>query len=334
MYTELFFSDISRYLRDYWQSVGFTLTDSELATVIWNSPKRTLDEKLSALNEIIEKTCDSDLKMRIAQRLEKERTTLAAVKDNACKKYVYAVVDDSNDICGYFGDYDTAFEFIQFSTEKYSSIGITYSIEKHLLLAKTEFDSEINKANMEYPSAPAGVVVFDKNVEILSVSSNEVRMVETDCTKSFENQFFRIPLDLPAHAVQVRDLIENKYGVLCFSGSDVWESLFDSLEKRNVPLDYYDIQTPVFFLTEQGFWSHEHINPMYLELECYKANGERKSEAFRCATEAFLHYLNNPQDNISAAKAICYAKEYRDICMENDRYIKAEEENDINYIIC
>ncbi len=339
----MFSSDISRYLRSYWQSLGFTLTDSELATVIWNSPKRTLDEKLSALNEIMEKTCDSDLKIQINQRLEEEKAKLAAVKDHVCERYVYAVVDDSNDISGYLGDYETAFKFVQYSTKKYSSIGITYSIEKHFLITNTEFNSETNsdwskifrKENMKYPTDPAGVVIFDRNGEILSVSSNEITMVETDCTnKRFENQFFRIPLGLPAHAVlQVKDLIENKYGVLCFSGSDVWESLFDSLEKRNIPLDYYDIQTPVFFLTEQGYWAHVHMNPLYLELECYRATGERKSETFLCATEAFLHYLNNPQDKKSAANAIRYAKEYRDICMENNRYRQAKEENNINYII-
>ena len=72
---------------------------------------------------------------------------------------------------------------------------------------------------MEYPTDPAGVVIFDRYGEILSVSSNEITMVE--CTKRFENQFFRIPLGLPARAFQVKDLLENKYSVLCFSGSDV-----------------------------------------------------------------------------------------------------------------
>lgn len=139
---------------------------------------------------------------------------------------------------------------------------------------------------------------------------------------------------MPALAVQIKDLIDDKYGILCFrdSGWDLW---WKSLQERNVPLEYDEIQIPVLFLTEQGYWVHEHINPMYLELECYREiNGNIKSEAFLRATKSFINYMNScDKDNNSTAQVICFAKKYRDICMENDKFIQAEKRNNIDYII-
>lgn len=196
MYIELFLSDMSCYIRAYWQRVGFTLTDSQLATVIWNAPKRNLDEKLAALREIMEKTNDSTLRIQISKRLDEEKIKLAAVKDNSFRKYVYAVIEDASSVCGYFDDYDTAVTFVQYYSNDYSDIGLTFSIEKQLLITTEEFETEINsnnwdkilqKTNMEYPGDALGVVVFDRFGEIMRVTSDELLTTTAmiDTTKSF-----------------------------------------------------------------------------------------------------------------------------------------------------
>ena len=47
-------------------------------------------------------------------------------------------------------------------------------------------------------------------------------------------------------------------------------------------------------LTESGIWSHEHINPLYLEVEFPTyIEDDSKRQALRYATEALGDYLSH-----------------------------------------
>ena len=46
--------------------------------------------------------------------------------------------------------------------------------------------------------------------------------------------------------------------------------------RKNLYVDYFDVQVEVVFLTSQGLWSHEHVNPIYLELDRYGYENENE----------------------------------------------------------
>ena len=65
---------MSDFMQKYYQEKGIMFTDSEKATILWNSvfpvPKA---EILSALKEITDTTADKALKTQINERLDAER---------------------------------------------------------------------------------------------------------------------------------------------------------------------------------------------------------------------------------------------------------------------
>ena len=70
-------------------------------------------------------------------------------------------------------------------------------------------------------------------------------------------------------------------------------------------------------LTESGIWSHEHINPLYLEVEFPTyIEDDPKRQALRYATEALGAYLSHK----SNGKEFCpdlvlkYARKYAEVC--------------------
>lgn len=70
-------------------------------------------------------------------------------------------------------------------------------------------------------------------------------------------------------------------------------------------------------LTESGIWSHEHINPLYLEVEFPTyIEDDPKRQALRYAMEAMGDYLSHK----SNGKEFCpdlvlkYARKYAEVC--------------------
>lgn len=59
-------------------------------------------------------------------------------------------------------------------------------------------------------------------------------------------------------------------------------------------LEFGDIQVMVFKLTDNGIWSHEQINPLYLEPETPEnADDDKKQAAFITAANALVEYFKN-----------------------------------------
>ena len=82
-------------------------------------------------------------------------------------------------------------------------------------------------------------------------------------------------------------------------------------------------------LTESGIWSHEHINPLYLEVEFPTyIEDDSKRQALRYATEALGDYLSHK----SNGKEFCpdlvlkYARKYAEVCRKKSLSEKMLEE--------
>ena len=59
----------SNYTRNRYEEIGFQLSDFQQATLIWNKPNTTRQERLSALAELAIKTDNVDLRFQIGERI-------------------------------------------------------------------------------------------------------------------------------------------------------------------------------------------------------------------------------------------------------------------------
>lgn len=55
--------------------------------------------------------------------------------------------------------------------------------------------------------------------------------------------------------------------IMFWRGEADWNRYLNRIEEKNWYVDFSDIQMICYKLTESGIWSHEHINPLYLEVE-------------------------------------------------------------------
>ena len=118
------------------------------------------------------------------------------------------------------------------------------------------------------------------------MSEEAEAVVDSYRSDRFEFQFFRIPFE-GTIGWQVRDTRDGSVGVL-MQDTDGWKEYMERIEKRGMYVDFSDIQVEVVFLTSQGLWSHEHINPIYLELDRYFS--EEDSEEARAKGKAMEYY--------------------------------------------
>ena len=90
----------------------------------------------------------------------------------------------------------------------------------------------------------------------------------------------------------VIDVVTGNYGILA-QGKEEWDNYLKRIEEENLYVDYSDVQVSMYELTEHGYWSHQHINPLYLDIELppYIPNNEERN-SLRRAMEALGDYLH------------------------------------------
>ena len=94
-------------------------------------------------------------------------------------------------------------------------------------------------------------------------------------------------------------------------------------------MDYSDVQVIVYELTKKGYWSHEHVNPLYLEVEFPPdIKDDKKSHKFRAAIEALGDYITFKSKGRSypAELIIKTAKAYAEIYCEKSHWEKIVDE--------
>ena len=101
----------SKDVRDYLKKSNHRFTDSEKATLIYNS-EWSLPSKHKALLEIADLTEDTKLKQQIRERIECDKHCLQRIKGNAggfvYKLEVWEKEDDEYYDCGIFASYNLA----------------------------------------------------------------------------------------------------------------------------------------------------------------------------------------------------------------------------------
>ena len=328
----------SKYMQDILKKNNFVLTDFNRATIIWNSDE-PYNERIKKLKEIADNTEDMILKKQIEERLDYEEDAYNTFAKNPDKKYVFVVEDEQGYSCGFFFDFNMAYEYgkkyvkkweeKEFAITKYhivdtkedltikSRSGLNWNMFPEEKGVKTE--EEYDGQNMgEINCLPDGTI---KSIYSHEMSDEREDLVDAYKTERFEHQFFKIPFEGGAGITAVRDVLSGEVGVLMV-GTEEWNNYLKRIDDNHLYVDYSDIQVMVVFLTPKGVWSHEHYNPFYLEPVSISCDpGNLKSVAYRQAMESFIEYhmaeMEN-RDNLDdyAKKVIETAREYRDVCLE------------------
>ena len=116
------------------------------------------------------------------------------------------------------------------------------------------------------------------------------------------------------------------YGILmCDPGQ--WDKCLQGVEERQFGVDFPNDPVQVYFLTGQGTWAHEHINPLYLEIGVRLLyGGDERQRAYMRALNAFGEYWyynkkgTRTEEAMAALEkmAIRTAEAYRNVCPEHD----------------
>lgn len=330
----------SQQMRDFYNEISFEFTDFQKATLIWNAPKKNWKEILDALRELAEITEDEKTKKQIFERINFEEHVFATFTNNQSSKYVYVVVDSEDDgSCGFFADYDMALEYALKYAEKHET---KCSVRKQLIVT-TEVDKRVRNhrkgnPNMgievdehkEYEGEAVAEVKLSVNGDIECLWSEELVREDEYKTDRFEYQFIKVPFDLQVGS-PVKDVTSGTYGVLA-QGKEEWDKYLQKIENRKLCVDYSDVQVVVYRLTENGYWSHEHINPMHLDIEIPPyIQGDEKRNALRHAMKAFGDYLSHKDRGIEFCPefVLKYAREYATVCQEKNHWDKIVEEANI-----
>ena len=326
----------SQYISGIFEKLDFNPTDFNKATIIWNMYGKTYDEKLLALKELAECTTDVVLKNQIFQRIEYENKKMEVMRNNN-GQYVYVVLDEDGYSCGFFFDYEMAYRYgidransneeKDFQIEKQRVI----TDEKDLMVKSpgrinwNYFPEAKGIQTQEYNGDAVASVYYSADGTIQVIWSNEMSENDEDIVDSyrserFEYQFIKIPFEGEV-GLQVRVIRDGSIGVL-MQDAESWSRYLSDISEKNLYVDYSDVQVEVVFLTSQGLWNHEQINPIYLELDHYICENENaesmaKARAMECFSEYWLRKAKNPNNlNTYAKRVIESSREYRDICTE------------------
>lgn len=331
----------SQVMRKYLEEEHWLFTDWQKATLIWNSPIHTKTEILEALKELADTTADTILKRQILERLTYEEKAYRLLNDNSQGKYVYLLrIDDC--IRGVFADYETARRYGSKKCEEEDEM--IYTVEKQLIYGEsTKQDVAIPRFsphNILQPELPSreecigissGDSMHKAGGECLTWDSCEISAEEEERVDSlrkdrFEYQFFRIPFGMEAGTiVRYKSTFTEspEYGILLTGASD-WQQYMNHMEVVEWK-DFLDIQVEVVFLRERGYWSHEHINPLYLEADFPETEEgqDEKRKAHRAALLAFRDFLHD-RTKEKDKKVIRATTEYAAAC--KDRRFAGEAE--------
>ncbi|MBR3834456.1 MAG: hypothetical protein IKJ73_09055 [Lachnospiraceae bacterium] len=305
----------SKQVSEYLDDIGYKFTDFQRATLIWNAAECSRAEKLSALEDLSLTTEDPLLKQQIKERLRYELMMLADFKENANGEFVYVVEDKDGIHIGYFEKASMAMSFA--SDRKENCSILKYLLVKDNKLPplseyKDLYHKFINSETEEQDVgkyldlAVAGVEIDEKgNVESLWCDNKMDYAIPELSTERFENQFINIPFpETFTRGIPVKLVTTGEYGIIA-QGSEMWDKFIEKFGDGK-ELDYIDMSLTVVFITEDGMWSHEHINPIYLEVEMPKT---KDNPELAYALEALSDYWSGSGSEEIVLK---YSRQYAD----------------------
>ncbi len=321
----------SKQMKEYLKEIGFTLSDHQKATLIWNAYPYTWGERVEALKELAEQTSDEMVKQQVQERVQYEEKSLEVFKDNAMNNYIYVVSTKEDYPEGYFLKVETAFHYAK---EKAIENKETYIIYKQLLITRDEIPmvkSEFREIilNMcsktdwskeeKYNGRAVSRVEVNSNGEIESIYSNEMSAEEEAQVDEFRIERFEdkfIPMPFPFEKGDIVKYIPTGEYAVVSSSQDDWKWLLGKIG-NGFDADYIETSITVVFLDKKGYWSHEHISPLYFEIDTPEVTNENilLCEALKALSEYWRGDLGKEEVVLRTCKEYAKSKEEKD-CIE------------------
>lgn len=292
---------ISPTLRRYMTENDLRFTDFETAGLIYNSPLPP-EEKYKHLEALADETDDVLLRSQIAARLQFDREDMDAFKSNA-EGYVYVVNsyeygDREPFACGFFADFEPAYEHgrkqgCKFDIEKYRIVGLngiqplkSKAYRKPDLTVPadvTEFVEECDDCDIHLPD---GCFRYDKDGRLTYYhcaselrDDREVMHLFYDPDR-FENSFIFMPDPFELGDI-VKCTDDGEIGIVATSREERDDFHERIRSGRLTGCDFSDACITVYFLCSDGTFSHDHVNPAFLE----KYEPEKGGDDYEILTE-------------------------------------------------
>ena len=260
--------------RKFLEEQNYKFTDFQTATLVWNDPMKSRQQKLEALALLRDTTKDIVLKKQLTERIEYENKLFDTFKDNSKGRYVYFVEDKEGDSRGFFGDYDG------------QPVG-TYTLD--------------NK----------GDIVYWWSDEL---SKEEADIVNPFKPERFEDAFFEIPFCYKSAGTPVKDIVYGTYGILSFGEDDWNDYLQEIKDRKwEVDYSDIQAVVLFPTKSEYWDHMHCNPLHLQMELPPHMENKEEDA-AYRRAMEALSDYCFYKGEHNTEETAKRCMKEYGEIC--------------------
>ncbi|MCR2049154.1 hypothetical protein NSB25_17960 [Acetatifactor muris] len=256
---------ISDFMQDYYKKEGITFTDSERATILWNSPvPLPKAEILEALREIADTTADEALRAQIHERLDTERERLQLFEESDGRCFFICAPDDSGRETGWHCRYFTTLEAaVAYGRDEAQG---TFKVEKEFFWDMIDGCSPDDGADMM-----GGLAWYTEDGMLLGCEcypymSEEiaVRFSHGDPSR-FEDVY--IPLQSPFEAGDIVRMVGDTRPAVVQVSQEEWRQSLerDTNGPRTIPPAYDNTRLTVEFLYDDGEMHHGH--PALLSLE-------------------------------------------------------------------
>lgn len=254
---------MSDFMQNYYQEKGITFTDSEKATILWNSvfplPRA---EILSALKEIADTTADKALKTQINERLDAEREAERRFQENDGRYFFICTPSDEGPRREWSEYYFAALETAKAYGKK-ESLGI-FDIEKKI------FEDYCPDVDLVETDIGEGCAWYTKDGKMLHCTTFPYRLgISRDlgCRGSSRFEDAYIPLQNPFETGDIVRVVGDSQPAIVQESREQW----DSIMEQNLKGPYFCYPTfednclRVEFLGEDGEMFHEHPHILSLE---------------------------------------------------------------------
>lgn len=266
----------SKDLKEYLERIQYELTDSEKATLIYNSglPLTNIIEKLK---KIAETTKDDILALQIKERIEYEELVYHSFLD-CDETVIYHLKTKEED--GY--EHNGLFKTLKAATNFANSLQKEYYICKRRV-----FTEDTPSEDEEFINDELGTANYNAMDELMSCWCKDIQneKIDSDEWKNrFEGSYLSMPFPLRKGEI-VRRISTGDIGIVMGPASDEEMKEYHKRVINVYHSDFSDTSITVEFLDDSGkkslFW-HDHILPS--DLEYYEEEQEGRRELLRVAS--------------------------------------------------
>ena len=257
----------SKDVRAYMQRTGFTFSDRDLASVIFQS-YLPLAQRHEALEQLAQRSADSELCRQIGERIAYDRRATERFAENDGRFLYQLLLAEEGVPTGFFSQAAAAREA---GLEK----ARPFSIHKYRF-QDTAFPAEEASTAAAGHGLLAGMV-YKADGTLSTCWSYEMSPEEEALVKGpqrFEERFVALPN--PFQRGDIVRLVEDPgtLGVVESSRED-WDELVKAARAGSKKLDCFDATLQVEILNDDGTFGHDHISPLGLEWVTGKPHGEK-----------------------------------------------------------